>query len=224
MNLAKGTRVRMTKPLQEGDKVGEIYTVERSNESVVVLTRSREYEVDDFMGSGFGVGICGYGVTPQEFSEHFEVIGMEEPKQQSDGKVINLGFTEGELDALWAKSASFEHFKKKLKSAAKEKDKPTKGKRQWTPWATHPLTGFAYSVSHPAGKSAKVKVKSCGFVGIASCNPEDVWDLDLGIELAAARAEEKRTRFLATKAADDYLEKMDDLRFIMNRIYRRVGK
>lgn len=224
MNLAKGTRVRMTKPLQEGDKVGEIYTVERSNESVVVLTRSREYEVDDFMGSGFGVGICGYGVTPQEFSEHFEVIGMEEPKQQSDGKVINLGFTEEELDALWAKSASFEHFKKKLKSAAKEKDKPTKGKRQWTPWATHPLTGFAYSVSHPAGKSAKVKVKSCGFVGIASCNPEDVWDLDLGIELAAARAEEKRTRFLATKATDDYLEKMDDLRFIMNRIYRRVGK
>ena len=224
MNLAKGTRVRMTKPLQEGDKVGEIYTVERSNESVVVLTRSREYEVDDFMGSGFGVGICGYGVTPQEFSEHFEVIGMEEPKQQSDGKVINLGFTEEELDALWAKSASFEHFKKKLKSAAKEKDKPTKGKRQWTPWATHPLTGFVYSVSHPAGKSAKVKVKSCGFVGIASCNPEDVWDLDLGIELAAARAEEKRTRFLATKAADDYLETMDDLRFIMNRIYRRVGK
>lgn len=149
---------------------------------------------------------------------------MEEPKQQSDGKVINLGFTEEELDALWAKSASFEHFKKKLKSAAKEKDKPTKGKRQWTPWATHPLTGFAYSVSHPAGKSAKVKVKSCGFVGIASCNPEDVWDLDLGIELAAARAEEKRTRFLATKAADDYLEKMDDLHFIMNRIYRRVGK
>lgn len=224
MNLAKGTRVRMTKPLQEGDKVGEIYTVERSNESVVVLTRSREYEVDDFMGSGFGVGICGYGVTPQEFSEHFEVIGMEEPKKTSDDGVITLSLSEDELDALWAKSASFEHFKKKLKLAAKDKDKMPKEKREWTPWATHPLTGFAYSVSHPAGKSAKVKVKSCGFVGIASCNPEDVWDLNLGIELAAARAEEKRTRFLATKAADDYSEKMDDLRFIMNRIYRRVGK
>lgn len=231
MNLAKGTRVRMTKPLQEGDKVGEIYTVERSNESVVVLTRSREYEVDDFMGSGFGVGICGYGVTPQEFSEYFEVIGMEEPKQQSDGKVINLGFTEEELDALWAKSASFEHFKKKLKSAAKEKDKPTKGKRQWTPWATHPLTGFAYSVSHPAGKSAKVKVNSCGFVGIASCNPEDVWDLDVGIELAAARAEVKRTKAEVLKKKDLFRESLknraeavNSLDAITGRIYRKAAK
>lgn len=224
MNLAKGTRVRMTKPLQEGDKVGEIYTVERSNESVIVLTRSREYEVDDFMGSGFGVGICGYGVTSQEFSEHFEIIGMEEFKKKAEDKVIIGAFTEEQLDNLWNEADSYEHFKKKLKLAAKKKDKPPKGKRQWTPWTTHPLTGFTYSVSHPTGKSAKVKVESCGFVGIASCNPEDVWDLDLGIELAAARAEEKRARFLATKAADNYLEKMDDLHFIMNRIYGRVWK
>ena len=224
MNLAKGTRVRMTKPLQEGDKVGEIYTVERSNESVIVLTRSREYEVDDFMGSGFGVGICGYGVTSQEFSEHFEIIGMEEFKKKAEDKVIIGAFTEEQLDNLWNEADSYENFKEKLKLAAKKKDNPPKGKRQWTPWTTHPLTGFAYSVSHPTGKSAKVKVKSCGFIGIASCNPEDAWDLDLGIELAAARAEEKRARFLATKAANDYSEKMDDLHFIMNRIYGRVGK
>lgn len=217
MNLAKGTRVRMTKPLQEGDKVGEIYTVERSNESVVVLTRSREYEVDDFMGSGFGVGICGYGVTSQEFSEHFEVIGMEEPKKTSDDKVINLGFTEAELDALWAKSASFEHFKANLKRVADGKDKRPKEKRKWTPWNFHSITGRPFSVSHPTGKSAKVKVKCGAFVGIASCNPEDTWDLDLGVELAAARAEVKRTKALAN-------EKMENLRSIMRKIYGKAAE
>lgn len=217
MNLAKGTRVRMTKPLQEGDKVGEIYTVERSNESVVVLTRSREYEVDDFMGSGFGVGICGYGVTSQEFSEHFEVIGMEEPKKTPDDRVITLSLSEDELDVLWAKSASFEHFKTNLKRIAEGKDKMPKEKREWTSWNFHPITGLPYQVSRPEGKSAKVKVKCGAFVGIASCNPEDVWDIDLGIKLAAARAEVKRTKALAN-------EKIENLRSIMRQIYGKAAK
>lgn len=190
----------------------------------------RIFTVTDSDDIGIAIKSCDHGpesvyrLTEGAFSDYFEVIGMEESKKQSDDEVINLSITEAELDVLWAKSASFEHFKEKLKLVANGRGKMPKEKRKWTPWATHPLTGFAYSVSHPAGKSAKVKVKSCGFVGIASCNPEDVWDLDIGIELAAARAEEKRARFLATKAADDYSEKMDDLRFIMNRIYGRVGK
>ena len=217
MRLAKGTRAKIVRQFTSQDRLGDVFEVAECDSESITLSRC-------YSDSNSYLHEYTYTMPTDEFGVFFEIIGMEEPKQQSDGKVINLGFTEEELDALWAKSASFEHFKKKLKSAAKEKDKPTKGKRQWTPWATHPLTGFAYSVSHPAGKSAKVKVKSCGFVGIASCNPEDVWDLDLGIELAAARAEEKRARFLATKATDDYLEKMNDLHFIMNRIYRRVGK
>lgn len=224
MNLAKGTRVRMTKPLQEGDKVGEIYTVERSNESVVVLTRSREYEVDDFMGSGFGVGICGYGVTPQEFAEYFEVIGMEEPKKfekNAENEALVGDYTETELDYLWELAGSYEDLKALLKLGVKwhgnKQKKREPPQREWTLWKIHPITGLPYSVSRPEGKSAKVKVKCGAFVGIASCNPEDVWDIDLGIKLAAARAEVKRTKALAN-------EKMDNLRSIMRQIYGKAAK
>lgn len=224
MNLTKGTRVRMTKPLQEGDKVGEIYTIERSNESVVVLTRSREYEVDDFMGSGFGVGICGYGVTSQEFSEHFEIIGMEKPKkfEKNDGNEVLVGdYTETELDYLWELAGSYEDLKALLKLGVKwhgnKQKKRELPQREWTLWKIHPITGLPYSVSRPEGKSAKVKVKCGAFVGIASCNPEDVWDIDLGIKLAAARAEVKRTKALAN-------EKMDNLRSIMRQIYGKAAK
>lgn len=216
MRLAKGTRAKIIHPFLNHDRIGDVFEVAECDSESITLNRcfsdSRSYLHES------------YTLPTDEFGDFFEVIGMEESEKKSNDKVINLGFTEAELDALWAKSASFEHFKAKLKRVADGKDKRPKEKRKWTPWATHPLTGFAYSVSHPAGKSAKVKVKSCGFVGIASCNPEDVWDLDVGIELAAARAEEKRARFLATKAADEHLEKMDNLRFIMNRIYGRVGK
>lgn len=224
MNLAKGTRVRMTKPLQEGDKVGEIYTVERSNESVIVLTRSREYEVDNFMSSGFGVGICGYGVTSQEFSEHFEIIGMEKPKKfekNAENEALVGDYTETELDYLWELAGSYEDLKALLKLGVKwhgnKQKKRELPQREWTLWKIHPITGLPYSVSRPEGKSAKVKVKCGAFVGIASCNPEDVWDIDLGIKLAAARAEVKRTKALAN-------EKMDNLRFIMRQIYGKAAK
>lgn len=223
MNLAKGTRVRMTKPLQEGDKVGEIYTVERSNESVVVLTRSREYEVDDFMGSGFGVGICGYGVTSQEFSEHFEIIGMEKPKkfEKNDGNEVLVGdYTETELDYLWKLAGSYEDLKALLRLGIKwhgHEKKRERAQREWTQWEIHPITGLPFSVSHQEGKSSKVKVKCGAFVGIASCNPEDDWDIDLGIKLAAARAEVKRTKALANA-------KMENLRSIMRQIYGKAAK
>ena len=62
-----------------------------------------------------------------------------------------------------------------------------------------------------------MKVKIGNFVGIASCNPEDVWDLDLGVKLAAARAEVKRTKALAN-------EKMENLRSIMQQIYGKAAK
>lgn len=217
MRLAKGTRAKVVRQFTSQDRLGDVFEVAECDSESITLSRC-------YSDSNSYLHEYTYAMPTDEFGVFFEIIGMEEPKKTSDDRVITLSLSEDELDALWAKSTSFEHFKEKLKLAAKKKDKPPKGKRQWTPWTTHPLTGFTYSVSHPTGKSAKVKVGSCGFVGIASCNPEDVWDLDLGIELAAARAEEKRARFLATKAADNYLEKMDDLHFIMNRIYGRVGK
>ena len=226
MNLAKGTRVRMTKPLQEGDKVGEIYTVERSNESVVVLTRSREYEVDDFMGSGFGVGICGYGVTPQEFSEHFEVIGMEEPKKTSDDGVITLSLSEDELDALWAKSASFVDLKRRLKLVSKDKNKVSKKQREWTDWKRWGEDQwYEYSVSRPDGQSAKVKVRTPdGFIGTASCNPGDDFDLAYGVELASIRAEIKNTKNDAEIAFRDYLIEKRCVEDLKKRLEKVLGR
>lgn len=219
MRLAKGTRAKIIHPFFNYDRIGDVFEVAECDSESITLNRCYSDSRSYLQAS--------YTLLTDEFGDFFEIIGMEEPKKDkknAKSEALIGDYTEAELDVLWAKSASFEHFKEKLKLAAKDRDKLPKGKRQWTPWTTHPLTGFVYSVSHPAGKSAKVKVKSCGFVGIASCNPEDAWDLDIGIELAAARAEEKRTRFLATKAVDEYSEKMANLHFIMNRIYRKVGK
>lgn len=237
MNLAKGTRVRMTKPLQEGDKVGEIYTVERSNESVVVLTRSREYEVDDFMGSGFGVGICGYGVTSQEFSEHFEVIGMEEPKKNkknAKSEALIGDYTETELDDLWCLAGSYEDFKAMLKLGTKwHPSKQPKKQREWTDWKRWGEDQwYEYSVSRPDGQSAKVKVRTPdGFIGTASCNPSDDFDLAYGVELASIRAEIKNTKNDAEIAFRDYLiEKrcVEDLKKrlekVLSRAYGKAAK
>lgn len=201
-----GTRVRMKNRCLFPERVsGRIFTVTASDD-VGIAVKSCDHGPESV-----------YRMSKGAFSDYFEVIGMEEPKKQSDDEVINLSITEAELDALWAKSASFEYFKTKLKRIAEGKDKMPKEKREWTLWNFHPITGFLFSVSHPEGKSAKVKVKSGNFVGIASCNPEDVWDLDLGIKLAAARAEVKRTKALAN-------EKMDNLRTIMQQIYGKAAK
>lgn len=212
MNLAKGTRVRMTKPLKCGDKIGEIYEVERTGANSVTLIRKREFGTNEW--HGFGIGICGYGLSDEEFAEHFEVIGMEKTNEKQPDKLIG-DFTEEQLDRFWKDSDSYETFKKKLKLAVTEK--PKKSRREWTLWNFHPITGFLFSVSHPEGKSAKVKVKIGNFVGIASCNPEDVWDLDLGVKLAAARAEVKRAKALAN-------EKMENLHSIMQQIYGKAAK
>lgn len=201
-----GTRVRMKNRCLFPERVpGRIFTVTASD-NVGIAVKSCDHGPESV-----------YRMSNGAFLDYFEVIGMEKPKKQSDDEVITLSLSEDELDALWAKSASFEHFKKKLKLSAKEKDNMPKEKREWTLWNLHPITGFLFSVSHPEGKSAKVKVKIGNFVGIASCNPEDVWDLDLGIKLAAARAEVKRTKALAN-------EKMENLRSIMQQIYGKAAK
>ena len=191
MNLAKGTRVRLIKPLQKSDEIGDIYTVKNADDTSITVIRSREYDIENFLNVTFGIGVTGYCVSQQEFAEHFELAG------------------------------SYKDFKTLLKLGVKwhgnEQKKRELPQREWTPWKIHPITGLLYSVSHPEGKSAKVKVACDAFVGIASCNPEDVWDLDLGIKLAAARAEVKRTKALAN-------EKMDNLRTIMRQIYGKAAK
>lgn len=190
MNLAKGTRVRLIKPLQKSDEIGDIYTVKNADDTSITVIRSRKYDTENFLNVTFGIGVAGYCVSQQEFAEHFEVIGMEESKKKPDNKVIIGAFTEEQLDNLWKEADSYENFKEMLKLAAKEKDKPQK-KREWTPWVRDPRSGYIYSVSHPIGQSAKVKVKLKDFVGVASCNPDDTWDLNLGIKLASARANVK---------------------------------
>ena len=221
MNLAKGTRVRLIKPLQKSDEIGDIYTVKNADDTSITVIRSREYDIENFLNVTFGIGVTGYCVSQQEFAEHFEVIGMEKPKkfEKSDGNEVLVGdYTETELDYLWKLAGSYEDLKALLRLGIKwHPSKQPKKQRQWTPWKIHPITGLPFSVSHQEGKSSKVKVKCGAFVGIASCNPEDDWDIDLGIKLAAARAEVKRTKALAN-------EKMENLRSIMQQIYGKAAK
>ena len=149
---------------------------------------------------------------------------MEKPKKfkkNAENEALVGDYTETELDYLWELAGSYEDLKALLKLGVKwhgnKQKKRELPQREWTLWKIHPITGLPYSVSRPEGKSAKVKVKCGAFVGIASCNPEDVWDIDLGIKLAAARAEVKRTKALAN-------EKIENLRFIMRQIYGKAAK
>lgn len=213
MRLAKGTRAKIIHPFLNHDRIGDVFEVAECDSESITLNRcfpgSRSYLHES------------YTLLTEDFGDFFEVIGMKEPKEKSDDKAIVGDYTETELDELWELADSYENFKILLKLGVKwhgnEQKKRELPQREWTLWKTHPITGLLYSVSHPEGKSAKVKVKCGDFVGIASCNPEDVWDIDLGIKLAAARAEVKRTKALAN-------EKMENLRSIMQQIYGKAAK
>lgn len=213
MRLAKGTRAKITHPFLNHDRIGDVFEVAECDSESITLNRcfpdSRSYLHES------------YTLPTEDFGDFFEVIGMKEPKEKSDDKAIVGDYTETELDELWKLAGSYKDFKILLKLGVKwhgnEQKKRELPQREWTPWERHPITGIPFSVSHPEGKSAKVKVKCGAFVGIASCNPEDVWDIDLGIKLAAARAEVKRTKALAN-------EKMDNLRTIMQQIYGKAAK
>lgn len=213
MRFAKGTRAKIIHPFLNHDRIGDVFEVAECDSESITLNRcfpdSRSYLHES------------YTLLTEDFGDFFEVIGMKEPKEKSDDKAIVGDYTETELDELWELAGSYEDLKALLRLGIKwyghEKKKRERAKREWTLWNLHPITGLPFSVSHPEGKSAKVKVKSGNFVGIASCNPEDVWDLDLGIKLAAARAEVKRTKALAN-------EKMENLRSIMQQIYGKAAK
>ena len=215
MRLAKGTRAKIIHPFFNHDRIGDVFEVAECNSESITLNRCYSDSKSYLQAS--------YTLPTEEFGVFFEIIGMEKPKkfEKIDENEALVGdYTENELDYLWELAGSYEGLKALLKLGIKwhgHDKKRERAQREWTQWEIHPITGLPYSVSRPEGKSAKVKVKCGAFVGIASCNPEDVWDIDLGIKLAAARAEVKRTKALAN-------EKMDNLRSIMRQIYGKAAK
>lgn len=216
MRLAKGTRAKIIHPFFNHDRIGDVFEVAECNSESITLNRCYSDSRSYLQAS--------YTLPTEEFGDFFEIIGMEKPKKfkkNAENEALVGDYTETELDYLWELAGSYEDLKALLKLGVKwhgnKQKKRELPQREWTLWKIHPITGLPYSVSRPEGKSAKVKVKCGAFVGIASCNPEDVWDIDLGIKLAAARAEVKRTKALAN-------EKIENLRFIMRQIYGKAAK
>lgn len=215
MRLAKGTRAKIIHPFFNHDRIGDVFEVAECNSKSITLNRCYSDSRSYLQAS--------YTLPTEEFGDFFEIIGMEKPKkfEKNDGNEVLVGdYTETELDYLWKLAGSYEDLKALLRLGIKwhgHEKKRERAQREWTQWEIHPITGLPFSVSHQEGKSSKVKVKCGAFVGIASCNPEDDWDIDLGIKLAAARAEVKRTKALAN-------EKMENLRSIMRQIYGKAAK
>lgn len=215
MRLAKGTRAKIIHPFFNHDRIGDVFEVAECNSESITLNRCYSDSRSYLQAS--------YTLPTEEFGDFFEIIGMEKPKkfEKNDGNEVLVGdYTETELDYLWKLAGSYEDLKALLRLGIKwhgHEKKRERAQREWTQWEIHPITGLPFSVSHQEGKSSKVKVKCGAFVGIASCNPEDDWDIDLGIKLAAARAAVKRTKALAN-------EKMENLRSIMRQIYGKAEK
>lgn len=108
-----------------------------------------------------------------------------------------------------------------------EKHAPKKS-REWSSVGFDRKTGTYYQVSRPVGQSAKVRVRVGGFVGVASCNPGDKFNLRTGIELACARAKFKYLRYkreMLEKESGEALRKENEahgeINAIMNRIYHK---
>lgn len=157
------------------------------------------------------------------FNREFDVVS-----EKNSAKTIG-SITESELDRMWDEADSFENFKFMLKFAVNPV-KPTKKSRVWSEYKEDKKTGCLYSVSKPDGQSAKVKVNVDGFVGVASCNPNDKFDLRTGIDLAEARARLKVVKathiFLSdmlTEIDKDYAEVREEVENILNKIYRKAG-
>lgn len=214
MNLAKGTRVRLIKPLRKSDEIGDIYTVKNADDTSITVIRSREYDIENFLNVTFGIGVTGYCVSQQEFAEHFEVIGMEKTEKKSDDEAIIGDYTETELDELWnAANYSYEDFKKMLKRSVKWCDKDQKKQREWAGPHHEVMSGVEYYISKPNNKSWKIKVCNDGYVGIASCRPDDHFVISTGVKLAAARARRKKAKaehLAALKKIEETREEMMD--------------
>lgn len=225
MRLSKGTRAKIIHPFFNYDRIGDVFEVAECDSESITLNRCYSDSKSYLQAS--------YTLTTEEFGNFFEVIGMEEPKKTSDDRVITFSLSEDELAALWAKSVSFDHFKRSLKRVSKDKDGVSKKQREWTDWKRWGNEQrYEYSVSRPIGQSAKVKVRTPdGFIGTASCSPGDDFDLDYGVELASIRAEIKNTEDDAARAFTDYLvekRNVEDLKErlekVLSRAYGKAAK
>ena len=198
-----GTRVRMKNRCLFPERVsGRIFTVTASND-IGIAIKSCDHGPESV-----------YRLTEGAFSDYFEVIGMEKTEKKSDDEAIIGDYTETELDELWnAANYSYEDFKKMLKRSVKWCDKDQKKQREWAGPYHEVMSGVEYYISKPKNKSWKIKVCNDGYVGIASCRPDDHFVISTGVELAAARARRKKAKaehLAALKKIEETREEMMD--------------
>lgn len=209
MRLAKGTRAKNIHPFFNYDRIGDVFEVVECGSESITLNRcysdSRSYLH------------ASYTLPTEKFSDFFEVIGMEKPKKDEKNvktEAIIGDYTETELDVLWnAANYSYEDFKKMLKLSVKWCDKDQKKLREWAGPHHEVMSGVEYYISKPKNKSWKIKVCNDGYVGIASCHPDDNFVISTGVELAAARARRKKAKaehLAALKKIEETREEMMD--------------
>lgn len=230
MRLAKGTRAKIVRQFASQDRLGDVFEVAECDSESITLSRC-------YSDSNSYLHEHTYTMPIDEFGVFFEIIGMEEPKKDkknAKSEALIGDYTETELDDLWCLAGSYEDFKAMLKLGTKwHPSKQPKKQREWTDWKRWGEDQwYEYSVSRPDGQSAKVKVRTPdGFIGTASCNPGDDFDLAYGVELASIRAEIKNTKNDAEIAFRDYLiEKrcVEDLKKrlekVLSRAYGKAAK
>lgn len=230
MRLAKGTRAKVVRQFTSQDRLGDVFEVAECDSESITLSRC-------YSDSNSYLHKYTYTMPTDEFGVFFEIIGMEEPKKDkknAKNEALIGDYTETELDDIWCLAGSYEDFKALLKLGTKwHPSKQPKKQREWTDWKRWgDDQWYEYSVSRPDSQSAKVKVRTPdGFIGTASCNPGDDFDLAYGVELASIRAEIKNTKNDAEIAFRDYLiEKrcVEDLKKrlekVLSRAYGKAAK
>ena len=213
MRLSKGTRAKIIHPFFNYDRIGDVFEVAECDSESITLNR------------------CYSDSLPtEEFGNFFEVIGMEEPKKDkknAKSEALVGDYTETELDYLWELAGSYEDLKALLKLGIKwHPSKQPKKQREWTDWKRWGNEQrYEYSVSRPVGQSAKVKVRTPdGFIGTASCSPDDNFDLAYGVEVASIRAEIKNTKTDAEIAVRDYLIEKRCVEDLKKRLEKVLGR
>lgn len=215
MRLSKGTRAKIIHPFFNYDRIGDVFEVAECDSESITLNRCYSDSRSYLQAS--------YTLPTEKFGNFFEVIGMEEPKKDkknAKSEALIGDYTETELDDIWCLAGSYEDFKAMLKLGTKWN--PSK-QREWTDWKRWgDEQWYEYSVSRPVGQSAKVKVRTPdGFIGTASCSPDDNFDLAYGVELASIRAEIKNTKNDAEIAFRDLKKRLEK---VLGRAYGKAAK
>lgn len=224
MRLAKGTRAKVVRQFTSQDRLGDVFEVAECDSESITLSRC-------YSDSNSYLHKYTYTMPTDEFGVFFEIIGMEEPKKDkknAKNEALIGDYTETELDDIWCLAGSYEDLKALLKLGIKwHPSKQPKKQRKWTDWKRWGEDQwYEYSVSRPDGQSAKVKVRTPdGFIGTASCSPDDDFDLAYGVELASIRAEIKNTEDDVARAFTDYLvekRNVEDLKERLEKVLSRA--